>query len=71
MIVQRFAIRSRRGAYVALVVLTVVWGFNWVALKLAMQHADPIVFNIQRILVAIAVMFALMLWQGKSLAPNS
>ncbi|MDQ6922572.1 MAG: DMT family transporter [Pseudomonadota bacterium] len=68
---QRLAIRSRRGAYVALVVLTVVWGFNWVALKLAMQHADPIVFNIQRILVAIAVLFSLMLWQGKSLAPNS
>ena len=68
---QRFAIRSRRGAYVALVVLTLVWGFNWVALKLAMQHADPMVFNLQRILVAIAVLFALMLLQGKSLAPNS
>jgi len=70
-IVRRFAIRSRRGAYVALVVLTLIWGFNWVAMKFAMQHADPVVFNIQRILVAIAVLFALMVWQGKSLAPNS
>jgi drug/metabolite transporter (DMT)-like permease len=69
--VRRFAIRSRRGAYFALVVLTLIWGFNWVALKLAMQHADPVVFNVQRTLVAIAVLLALMLWRGTSLAPNS
>jgi drug/metabolite transporter (DMT)-like permease len=70
-IVRRFAIRSRQGAYVALVVLTLIWGFNWVAMKFAMQHADPVVFNTQRIMVAIAVLFALMVWQRKSLAPNS
>ena len=68
---RRFAIRSRRGAYFALVVLTLIWGFNWVALKLAMQHADPVVFNVQRTLVAIVVLLALMLWRGTSLAPNS
>ena len=68
---RRLAIRSRRGAYVALVVLTLIWGFNWVALKLAMQHADPVVFNTQRILVAISVLVALMVWQRKSLAPQS
>ena len=71
MIVRRFAIRSRRGAYVALVVLTLIWGFNWLAMKVALQHADPVAFNIQRVLLAIAVLFALMLWQRKSLAPNS
>jgi drug/metabolite transporter (DMT)-like permease len=69
--VPRFAIRSRRGAYVALVALTLIWGFNWVALKLAMRHADPVVFNTQRILVAIAVLFTLMVWQGRSVAPNA
>jgi drug/metabolite transporter (DMT)-like permease len=69
--VPRFAIRSRRGAYFALVVLTLIWGFNWVALKLAMQHADPVVFNVQRTLVAIVVLLALMLWRGTSPAPNS
>ena len=68
---RRLAIQSRRGAYVALIVLTLIWGFNWMAMKLAMQHADPVAFNTQRILVAIAVLFALMLWQGKSLTPKS
>ena len=68
---RRLAIRSRRGAYVALVALTLIWGFNWVVLKLAMGHADPVVFNTHRILVAIAILVALMVWQRKSLAPDS
>ncbi len=68
---RRLAIGSRRGAYVALVALTLIWGFNWLVMKLALQHADPVTFNVQRILVAIAVLFGLMLWQGKSMAPNS
>ena len=71
MIARRLAIHSRRGAYVALVVLTLIWGFNWVVMKVAMRHADPVVFNTQRILLAIVMLFALMVWQKKSLAPNS
>ena len=30
---------ARRSAYAALVVLTLVWGFNWIAMKFALQHA--------------------------------
>lgn len=68
---RRATIASRRGAYVALVALTLIWGFNWLVMKLALQHADPVAFNVQRILIAIAVLFLLMLWQRKSLAPQS
>ena len=53
-------IGSRRGAYVALAVLTSVWGANWVMMKLALEGADPVVFNVQRTWVAIAVLFAAM-----------
>ena len=62
---------SRRGAYVALVVLTLIWGMNWLAMKFALRHADPVTFNIQRTLLAIAVLFGLMLWRRVSLAPQS
>ena len=34
-------IRSVRGAYVALAVLTVVWGSNWIVLKFALAGAHP------------------------------
>ena len=40
MIGGRLAVRSRRGAYVALGVLTAVWGSNWIGMKLALARAD-------------------------------
>jgi hypothetical protein len=58
MIARRLSVRSRRGAYVALAALTAIWGSNWIAMKLALARADPIVFNIERTWVAIAVLFA-------------
>jgi drug/metabolite transporter (DMT)-like permease len=67
----RFAIRSRRGAYVALAVLTLIWGNNWLVMKLALRHADPVSYNIHRTLVAIAVLFGVLFWQRRRLLPES
>jgi len=64
-------VQSRRGAYVALAVLTAIWGSNWIAMKLALARADPIVFNIQRTWVAVAVLFAVLLWRRRRLLPDS
>lgn len=64
-------IGSRRGAYVALVALTVLWGANWVMMKLALASADPVVFNVQRTWVAIAVLFAAMAATRAPLAPQA
>ncbi len=50
-------VRDRRGAYVALVVLTLIWGSNWVVMKLALDHAHPVVFNVQRTWIAVIVLF--------------
>ena len=36
---ERLLVRTRRGAYVALVVLTLIWGLNWIALKFALARA--------------------------------
>ncbi|MEO8741446.1 MAG: DMT family transporter [Casimicrobiaceae bacterium] len=66
-----FAIRTRRGAYVALVLLTIFWGMNWVAMKSGVRYADPIVYNIARTLVAIATLFAIMLWERRAFWPVS
>lgn len=64
-------IGSKRGAYVALAVLTSVWGANWVMMKLALEGADPVVFNVQRTWVAIAVLFAAMAAMRAPLAPQA
>ncbi|HVE49736.1 MAG TPA: DMT family transporter [Casimicrobiaceae bacterium] len=63
-----FSIRTRRAAYAALLALTLLWGFNWIVMKVALSHAHPVVFNVQRTWVAIAVLFAIMAMQ-RTLAP--
>jgi hypothetical protein len=40
-------VSSRRAAYVVLALLTLVWGFNWIFMKAALLHADPLAFNVQ------------------------
>ena len=67
----RLAIRSVGGAYVAMVVLTLLWGGNWLAMKVALRQADPVVYNIQRTLVAIVVLFAVLLLLRRPLLPGS
>ena len=66
---ESFLVHSRRGAYVALVVLTLVWGFNWIAMKFALERADPVVFNVQRTWVAVAAVFAVLLVQRRAFWP--
>jgi drug/metabolite transporter (DMT)-like permease len=62
-------IRSRRAAYVALALLTLLWAGNWNAMKLALVHADPVVFNAQRTLLAVAALFGALALRGGPLAP--
>jgi drug/metabolite transporter (DMT)-like permease len=66
-----FAIHSKRGAYVALVVLTLIWGMNWIAMKFGLRYAHPVIYNIERTLVAIVLLFAVMLWTRRPLRPES
>ena len=67
----RLSVQSERGAYVALVILTLVWGTNWIAMKQAMTYAHPIVFNIERTWTAIVVLFAVLLLRRRPLLPES
>jgi drug/metabolite transporter (DMT)-like permease len=68
---RRLSVQSRRAAYAALVVLTLIWGSNWIVMKLALERADPIVYNVERTWVAIVVLFAVLLWREKPLRPES
>jgi drug/metabolite transporter (DMT)-like permease len=68
---ENFLVHSRRGAYVALVVLTLVWGTNWIAMKFALGLADPVTLNVQRTWVAVIVLFAVMLAQRREFWPAS
>lgn len=66
-----FGIATRRGAYLALACLTVMWGMNWTAMKSGLDYAHPVIFNVERTWVAIATLFAVVLLQGKRFWPES
>ena len=66
-----FGVHSRRAAYVALALLTLVWGLNWSAMKAALMHAHPLVFNVHRTWLATAVLFAVLLARGDRVWPQS
>ena len=67
----RLAVQSRRGAYVALALLTLIWGSNWIFMKLALLSANPVVFNVQRTWLATAVLFAVLFWRRGPVLPES
>ncbi len=64
-------VRSRRGAYIALAVLTLIWGNNWIVMKFALQAAHPMVLNMQRTWLATLILFVVMLARGGSFWPTS
>ena len=66
-----FGIASKRAAYGALVLLTLIWGMNWMAMKFGLQYAHPVIYNVERTLIAIALLFAVMLWARRPLKPES
>ena len=67
----QFLVHSRRGAYVALALLTLIWGSNWIVMKFALRSVDPVVFNVQRTWLAVLVLFAVLFIQRRPLWPAS
>jgi drug/metabolite transporter (DMT)-like permease len=68
---KRFMVRTREGAFIGMIALSLVWGINWLVMKFALRDADPVTFNIQRILVAIATLFVVLVWLRRPLLPQS
>jgi len=68
---REITLHSRRGAYIALVALTLMWGFNWMAMKFGLRYASPAVYNLDRILIAVVFLFAVMRWEGRPFWPRS
>ena len=66
-----FSVQSRKGAYAALALLTLVWGLNWVVIKAALSHAHPLAFNMQRTWLATLVLFGVLIARGGRIWPHS
>ncbi len=56
-------------AYLALLVLVLIWGYNWVVMKTAVMYAGPIDFAALRLVLSGICFFLLLLWFKKPLRP--
>lgn len=54
-----------RSGIAALVVLSLIWGYTWVAMKEAVRFADPFDFSALRAMAGALLMFGAMLWLKK------
>ena len=66
----RLRVRSRGGAYAVLAFLTLIWGTNWIVMKLALANAHPVVFNVQRTWLAVAALFAFLVLSRRLRMPQ-
>jgi drug/metabolite transporter (DMT)-like permease len=60
-----------RGAIFALVVLSAIWGYNWVVMKVALADATPIMFAALRTFLGAVVLFLVLAVLRKPLAPKA
>lgn len=59
----------RARALLALLLLTLIWGYTWVLLKLALAYAAPFVFSALRSLVSTVVVFLALILMRRPLRP--
>jgi len=62
--------KKQRIALYALVLLALIWGYNWVVMKIGTQYAPPLGFAALRLLLGSLLLFAAMVVQRKSLRPE-
>lgn len=64
------AAAERRTALAIFAVLAVIWGYNWVVMKLGLLYAGPFTFSAIRSVLAAGFLFAALLVTGRSLRPT-
>jgi drug/metabolite transporter (DMT)-like permease len=62
--------RAATGPLVALFFLAMLWGYNWVVMKVAMQYAGPMEFAALRGIFGAVLLFAVLTLLGVSLRPK-
>jgi drug/metabolite transporter (DMT)-like permease len=61
---------NRSGPVIALALLALIWGYNWVVMKVAMRYGGPMEFAALRATLGVILMFGLLLALGVPLKPK-
>lgn len=60
---------ARRNAVLLLVLLSLVWSYNWIVMKQVLRYSGPFEFAALRYVLGTVVLFAALRWRGLSLRP--
>src|SRR6185295_15379097 len=63
-------VQSRRGALLALAMLSMIWGFNWIVMKAVLAFVGPLTFSAMRYVFGTAMLFLVLWLRGETLAPT-
>jgi drug/metabolite transporter (DMT)-like permease len=61
---------ARRSALIALAILSLVWGFNWIVMKAVLAYVGPLTFSAMRYVFGTTMLFAVLALRGENLAPT-
>ena len=64
------AVDTRRTALILLVLLSLIWGFHWVIVKVGLAYIPPLTYAASRIAIALVLMTALVAAQGRLRRPD-
>ncbi|AFY88403.1 DMT family transporter [Chroococcidiopsis thermalis] len=62
---------STHSAILALFALALIWGYNWVQMKVAVEYSPPFTFATLRIVLGALSLFLVMAWLKKPLLPQA
>jgi drug/metabolite transporter (DMT)-like permease len=60
---------ARRNAVLLLVLLSLIWSYNWIVMKQVLRYSGPFEFAAWRYALGTVVLFAALRWRGISLRP--
>lgn len=65
---QRFS--SQGWSILALILLVLIWGYNWVVMKIAIQYAAPFDYAALRVMLGGLTLLLVLVWCGQPLRPK-
>ncbi len=60
---------ARHRALVALAIVSLIWSFNWIVMKQALQYSGPFEFSALRYAIGCVILFGILIVRGESLRP--
>jgi drug/metabolite transporter (DMT)-like permease len=64
------SLAQQRGALIALGILSLIWGFNWIVMKSVLVYVGPMTFSALRYVFGTVVLFVVLYLRGEALAPT-